>query len=44
MVPHLAELEAPFAAAERGYDVVELLRFALGAGDYWAGLAVGWME
>lgn len=45
MVPFLVDLEHRFdPGAPREYDPVELVRFALGATDYWAELAVGWLE
>lgn len=45
MLPHLIDLESPFKAhAERSYVVSDLLRYALATSDYWADLAVGWIE
>lgn len=45
MVRHLTDLEEPFdAGRSRAYDVTEMMRFALQLSDYWAALAVGWME
>ena len=44
MVAHL-ELEAPFQPeALHDYSVPELLKFALTTNDYWAELALGWLE
>jgi hypothetical protein len=45
MLPHLVALEARFDfIAFRPYDPVELVRYALGASDYWADLALWWLE
>jgi hypothetical protein len=45
MLPHLVDLESHFDVnAFRPYNPVELVRYALGASDYWAGLALGWLE
>lgn len=45
MVPFLVDLEHGFDPDARcDYDPVDLVRFALGASDYWAELAVGWLE
>lgn len=45
LVRHLVELEVPYEAeGDRPYDAVELVRYALGISDYWAGLAVSWLE
>lgn len=45
MLPYLVDLELKFdPKAHREYDPVELVRYALGAPDYWAELAVGWLE
>jgi hypothetical protein len=45
MLPYLVELELQFdPKADREYDPVDLLRYALGTSDYWADLAVGWLE
>jgi len=45
MLPYLVELESRFDVnAFRPYEPVELVRYALGASDYWADLALGWLE
>lgn len=45
MLPYLVDLELQFdPKAFREYDPVELVRYALGASDYWADLAVRWLE
>lgn len=45
MLPHLVGLEAPFnAEIPRAYDHVELVRYALTLSDYWADLALAWLE
>jgi hypothetical protein len=45
MLPHLVDLESRFDFNPfRPYDPVELIRYALGPSDYWADLAVGWLE
>lgn len=45
MVRHLTDLEEPYDAARpRTYAVTEMMRFALQSSDYWAALAIGWME
>lgn len=45
MLTYLVELEARFDVnAFRPYQPVELVRYALGASDYWADLALGWLE
>jgi hypothetical protein len=45
MLPHLIDLEFQFDPnALRDYDPVELVRYALGTTDYWADLALGWLE
>ena len=45
MLRHLSDLESWFEpGAARDYDPVELVRYALGGSDYWADLALGWME
>lgn len=45
MLPHLVDLESPFdATVERPYDPVALVSYALGTSDYWANLAVSWLE
>lgn len=45
MLPFLVDLEHGFdQGTQRDYDPVELVRFALGASDYWADLAVRWLE
>ena len=45
MLRHLPDLESWFEPeAPRDYDPVELVRYALGGSDYWADLALGWME
>jgi hypothetical protein len=44
--PHLLDLEGPFdPSADRPYDPVELIRFALAIPtDYWPGLALNWLD
>jgi hypothetical protein len=45
MLPYLVDLEYRFDVnAFRPYDPVELIRYALGTSDYWADLALGWLE
>lgn len=45
MIQYLVELEVPYTEANEGpYDAVELVRYALGISDYWASLAVAWLE
>lgn len=45
MLPYLVDLESRFDInAFRPYAPVELIRYALGASDYWADLALGWLE
>jgi hypothetical protein len=44
--PYLLDLERPFdPRADRLYDAVELVRFALTIGtDHWPGLALNWLD
>ena len=45
LLPYLVDLESPFSAgADRNYDPVQLVGFALGTTAYWAELAVSWLE
>lgn len=45
MLLHLIDLESTFdPEARHSYDPVELVRFGLQASDYWADLAVQWLE
>jgi hypothetical protein len=45
MVPFLVLLEEPFdPGRDVGVRPVDLVRFALGATDYWAALALDWLE
>lgn len=45
MLPYLVDLEHRFDFnAFRPYDPVELIRYALGTSDYWADLALRWLE
>ena len=45
MLPYLVDLEQPFdASRERPYDPVEFVRYALTVSEYWADLAVAWLE
>ena len=45
MLPYLVDLELAYdAKAHRDYDPVELVRYALSASDYWAELAIRWLE
>jgi hypothetical protein len=44
MVRFLVELEQPYDPDRNiGVEPAELVRFALGASDYWADLALGWL-
>src|SRR4051794_12225439 len=44
MVRYLVELEHPYDPDRNiGVEPVELVRFAIGATDYWADLALGWL-
>ena len=45
MLPFLVDLEREFdAGVERDYDPTELVRYAIGASDYRADLALGWLD
>lgn len=45
MTKHLVDLEQPYDPDRpRDYDEHELVRFALASGDYWADLALAWLE
>jgi hypothetical protein len=45
MLAYLVDLESRFDFNSfRPYDPVELVQYALGASDYWADLALGWLE
>lgn len=45
LLRHLRDFEKPFEAhIRRPYQPSALVAFALNAGDYWAGLALGWVE
>lgn len=47
MLPFLVDLESEYILdAKRQYDPKDLVAFALSwpAGDYWPGLALGWLE
>lgn len=45
MLPYLVDLELVYdPSAHRDYDAVELVRYALTGSDYWADLAMGWLE
>jgi hypothetical protein len=45
MVGHLIDLESPFQSeADRAYRPEDLLRYALTASEYWAGLALDWLS
>lgn len=45
MVRHLVDLESEFSpGSSRDYDPAELVRFAMGVSDYWAGLGLRWLE
>lgn len=45
MLPFLVDLEREFdAGLERDYDPTELVRYAIGASDYWADLTLGWLD
>ncbi|MGW5195171.1 hypothetical protein ACWEOO_38370 [Kribbella sp. NPDC004138] len=45
MLPFLVDLERPLdSGVERDYEPTELVRYAVGASDYWADLALGWLD
>lgn len=45
MLAHLVDLEADYNVdVDRVYDPRELIRYAFGASDYWAGLALAWLS
>lgn len=45
LLPHLVDLESRLDAdAERPYDPIDLVRYALGTTAHWAELAVSWLE
>ena len=45
MLPFLVDLESPYdPEAVSDYDPQELVRYALGASDYWASLALEWLD
>jgi hypothetical protein len=45
MVPHLVDLESWFDPdAPREYDPAALVEYALAGPDYWADLALSWIE
>lgn len=45
LLAHLVDLESRFdPQGLRDYDPVDLVRYALGASDYWAELAIEWLE
>lgn len=45
MLQYLVDLEADYdAASSRTYEPRELIRYALSASDYWAGLALCWVD
>lgn len=45
MLPYLVDLEAKYdGSVSRPYDPVDLVRYALTTTDYWASLAVAWLE
>ncbi len=45
MLPHLVDLESDYdAIPARSYDPRELIRFALDVSDYWADLALRWID
>jgi hypothetical protein len=45
MLPFLVDLELTYDAnAHRDYEPSELVRFALTCTDYWADLAMAWLE
>jgi len=45
MLPHLVDLESNYESdADRSYDPRDLMRYALGAADYWADLALRWLD
>lgn len=45
MLPFLVDLESPYdPEAVSDYDPQDLVRFALEASDYWAGLALDWLD
>lgn len=45
MLPHLVDLESWFESdAPRDYEPDQLVEYALAGSDYWADLALGWVE
>jgi len=45
MLPYVLDLELHFdPKAHRAYDPVELVRYALTISDYWADLALKWLD
>lgn len=45
MLPHLADLESAYEPdASRPYEPRELILYALGGTDYWADLALLWLD
>jgi hypothetical protein len=45
MLPHLVDLESPYDPdTARSYEPGELIRYALGASDYWAEHALVWLD
>lgn len=45
MVPLLIDLESTYDSTNaRSYDPRELIRYALGSSDYWAELALAWLD
>lgn len=45
MLPHLVDLESGFEPdAHRAYEPRDLVRYALAGSDYWAELALRWLE
>lgn len=45
MLKHLVDLELPFeSSTTRAYLPEVLIRYALSSSDYWAGLAMDWID
>jgi hypothetical protein len=45
LLPFLVDLESSYdPSAVSDYDPQDLIRYALGLSDYWAGLALGWLD
>jgi hypothetical protein len=45
MLPFLVDVERNFdAGVQRVYDPTDLVAYAMGTSDYWADLAIGWLD